>query len=246
MQSAVSEAQSNAAQRLRDVRDALKSGDADEAKRMAERAADDLGALASEMSLDARMYPGSDGSRTEAAKKAQQLARDASRFAESVGQLAPQEPERLSSSESSELHRQAPEQKSLGENASRLARDLGKDAPPSVNEGLERAQEAMQKAADALEKGEVSEAQAHQRDALQQLGEMGDELQRSQRASGRRGQQEGEGGQRMASDERVTIPEGGDDPRRADLRRRVLDARRARTPDSFSRAVDRYYQEILR
>ncbi len=246
MQSAVSEAQSSAAQRLRDARDALRSGDADEAKRMAERAADDLGALSSEMALDARMYPGSDGSRSEAAKKAGQLARDASRFAEQVGQLSPQEPERLSSNESSELHKQAPQQRSLGENASKLGKDLGKDAPPSVGEGLQRAQQAMQKAAEALEQGEVSEAQAHQRDALQQLGEMGDELERSQRASGRRGQSEGEGGQRMSSDERVTIPEGADDPRRADLRRRVLDARRARTPDSFSRAVDRYYQEILR
>jgi hypothetical protein len=199
------------------------------------------------MSLDARMYPGSDGSRSEAAKKASQLSRDVSKFAESVSELSPAEPERLSSNENSELHRQAPEQRSLGDNADKLGKDLGKDAPPSVNEGLERAQQAMKKAADALEQGEVSEAQAHQRDALQQLGEMGDELERSQRASGGRGgQSEGEGGQRMAGDERVTIPQDSNDPRRADLRRRVLDARRARTPNSFSRAVDRYYQEILR
>jgi hypothetical protein len=47
-------------------------------------------------------------------------------------------------------------------------------------------------------------------------------------------------------DERVTIPESGQDARRKELRRRVLDARRAEPPGSFAGAVERYYQEILR
>jgi hypothetical protein len=245
MQPAVSEAQAAAAQRLRDARDALKQGDADEAKQMAERAADDLGALASEMSLDARMHPGADGSRSDAAKKAQQLSRDASKFADEVRKIAPGEPEDLSSKEQAELRGQAPQQEALGEAAERLSREL-EDAPPSVNQGLERARDSMKRAADALDEGDVREAEAHQRDALDQLGELNEELSRSQKASSRGKRREGDSGEHMQSDERVAIPTDGNDPRRKDLRRRVLDARRARTPTPYSRAVDRYYQEILR
>jgi hypothetical protein len=246
MQPAVSEAQAAAAQRLRDARDSLRRGDADEAKQMAERAADDLGALASEMSLDARMHSGADGSRSDAAKKAQQLSRDAAKFSEAVKKIAPGEPEDLSSKEQADLRGQAPQQKALGEAADKVGREL-EDAPPSVSQGLSRARESMQRAADALEEGDVREAEAHQRDALDQLGELNEELSRSQKASSRgKHSREGDGGEHMSSDEHVTIPTNGDDPRRRDLRRRVLDARRARTPTPYSRAVDRYYQEILR
>jgi hypothetical protein len=61
----------------------------------------------------------------------------------------------------------------------------------------------------------------------------------------RANESEGEGGE-SNQDERVAIPKDGQDARRKDLRRRVLDARRAEPPRAFERAVDRYYQEILR
>lgn len=248
MQSAVSEAQASAAQRLRDARDALRQGDTQEARAMAQRAADDLGGLASELALDARMFPGSDGSRFEEARKASQLARDVSRFAEQIGDSLPQDRGPLAPDEGEALRKQAPSQRNIGDKAGKLAQELRDQGPPSMSDQLQRATRAMREAADALERGSLPEAQANQREALEKLAELSDELQRQQRASGGGGggQEGGDGGRRTTSDQKVAIPQQGDEARRAELRRRVLDARRAQTPDAFERSVERYYQEILR
>jgi hypothetical protein len=106
----------------------------------------------------------------------------------------------------------------------------------------------MKKASSALEKGNVREAEAHQRDAVERLNELNEQLERQSKA----GRPESETGEREGKgngndqDERVAIPQNGSDARRKELRRRVLDARRADPPSAFERAVDRYYQEILR
>ncbi|HEY6882143.1 MAG TPA: hypothetical protein VI299_29135, partial [Polyangiales bacterium] len=80
MQPAVAESQRTAAQRLKDARDALRQGEVQEARNMAERAASDLQSLAAEMKLDARMFPGHDNSRPSAARKAEELAREVSKL----------------------------------------------------------------------------------------------------------------------------------------------------------------------
>jgi hypothetical protein len=246
VQPMVSEGQASAAQRLRDARDALEQGDAQEARAMAQRAAEDLEGVSGEMELDARMYPGPDGSRADAARKAGQLAKDAARLAEQIGEALPQPQEGLSPGDGQQLRKQAPEQRGLGEQAGKLAQELRDKGPRSLSERMGRATQAMRGAADALERGDVREAQAGQREALERLSELNEELARQQRASGRGGQRSGESGERPGTDEKVTIPQQGDDARRAELRRRVLDARRAQTPDAFQRSVERYYQEILR
>lgn len=243
----MAEAQSTSAQRLRDARDALQQGDAHEAQSMAERAADELGMLASEMTMESRMFPGPDGSRGKTAREASELARDVAEFSRQVKENSPRggAPE-LSPEESEALREKAPSQRSLGEQAQRVARESESGAGRSVGDGLGRARESMQRAAESMERGDASEAQAHQRDALDRLEELSQELAREQKASGQgqgRGQEDGES---SLGDERVAIPEGGEDTRRKDLRRRVLDARRAKAPDSFAGSVERYYQEILR
>lgn len=248
VQPAVGDAQDNAAQRLRDARDALRQGESGEARNMAERAASDLEALAMEMRLDARMYPGRDGSRMNAAREAEQLARDVSRFADEVEASAPREPEQLSHDEREALRKQAPNQRTLGERAGKLASEARERGPSTMRSGLERAREAMRAAENALERGDLEKSRADQRDALDRLRETSQELERQARASsGDDGPRDGKGQAREGrDDEKVLIPEGATDTRRSELRRRVLDARRAETPASFERSVERYYQEILR
>ncbi len=247
--SAVAEAQANSAQRLRDARDALKHGDAHEAQSMAERAADELGMLAGEMNMESQMFPGANGARARTAQEASELARDVAKFSQAVRDASPQgQAAELSEQESEKLRQKAPSQRSLGEQAERVAKEAEQGAGRSVGDGLGRAREAMQRAAQAMEQGESGEAQAHQRDALDRLEELNQELSREQQATGEgrsagTGENDGESGM---GDERVAIPQGGEDTRRKDLRRRVLDARRAKAPDSFSETVERYYQEILR
>jgi hypothetical protein len=132
----------------------------------------------------------------------------------------------------------------LGEHAGKLSQEMRDNGPPSLSERMSRATRAMRNAAEALEHGDMRDAQSNQREALERLGELNEELDRQASASGMgRG---GDGGEHAGSNEKVVIPQQGDDARRAELRRRVLDARRAQTPDSFARSVERYYQEILR
>lgn len=247
MQPAVGETQRTAAQRLRDARDALKQGETSEARSMADRAAGDLEALATEMRLDARMSPGRDGSRSNAAQKAEELARDVARFAEAVQGNVPRESEQLSGEEREALRKQAPSQRTLGERAGKLAEGARDNGPAGVPGGLERATQSMRSAENALERGDLGKARAEQREALDRLRDVSQQLdQQAQASQGKRGGSDGNGNSSGDRNEKVAIPGGEGDSRRSELRRRVLDARRAPTPDSFERSVERYYQEILR
>ncbi len=248
MQPAVAESQRTAAQRLRDARDALRQGEVQEARNMAERAASDLQALAAEMKLDARMFPGHDNTRPAAARKADELAREVAKLAGEIEANMPGEPDALSPEERQALQKQAPGQRQLGERAGKLAESSREEGPAGMQGGLDRAAQSMKQAEDALEQGDLSKARTQQREALDRLRDVSRQIEQQKQASrggraGGQGRPEGRDGQ---SDEKVAIPENDTDSRRSELRRRVLDARRATTPDSFERSVERYYQEILR
>lgn len=244
--SAEAEAQAGAAQRMRDARDALKQGNPREAQSMAERASEDLQQLASELMMDARMFPGRDGSRMDNARAAQSLAEDTAKLSEEIAKNVPGSSSELSPEEGENLKQKAPPQRGLADKAEDLSQDLRSDGPPGLSDGLGRTARSMKKAAAALEKGDVREAEAHQRDAVERLSELNEQLERQSKA-GRGKPGEAAGGNTAGDrDQRVAIPENGEDARRKELRRRVLDARRADPPGSFERAVERYYQEILR
>lgn len=240
------EAQQGAAQRMRDARDALRQQDPSEAEAMARRAADDLRALQSELMLDARMFAGPNGKKMDQARAAQQLSEEAEQLAQEIADNVSDDSSALNEEEGEALRQAAPSQRGLSEKADGLAQDTRGKAPPGLSDGLHRSAHSMKKAASALEQGNVQEAEAHQREAVERLNELNDQLERQSQA-GRPQQRGGEGGGAAGErDERVTIPQNGEDVRRKELRRRVLDARRADAPDSFERAVDRYYEEILR
>jgi hypothetical protein len=240
------EAQAGAAQRVRDARDALHQQNPREAQAMAERASEELESLANELSMDARMFPGPDGKRFDDARAAQELAEESQQLADEIGRNAPRGSSSLSDDESETLKKKAPGQRGLSEKTDELGQKMRENGPPGLSDGLGRSARAMKKATSALEQGDVREAEAHQRDAVERLNELNEQMERQGKAGKpRANESEGEGGE-SNQDERVAIPKDGQDARRKDLRRRVLDARRAEPPRAFERAVDRYYQEILR
>jgi hypothetical protein len=231
---------------MRDARDALRQQIPRAAASMAERAAEDLQGLAGELMMDARMFQGPEGAEMDRARSALQLAQEAGRLAQEIARNAPGDAPELTPEESASLQQKAGPQRGLSESADGLSQDLRSDGPPGLSDGLGRTSRSMKKAASALERGDVREAEAHQRDALERLAELNQQLERQSKASGPRDNR-AEGSSGMGDqDERVTIPESGQDARRKELRRRVLDARRAEPPGSFAGAVERYYQEILR
>jgi hypothetical protein len=242
------EAQAGATQRMRDARDALHQQNPREAEAMAERASEELESLANELTMDARMFPGPDGKRFDEARAARELAEESERLSEDIAQNAPRGSSSLSEDESETLKKKAPGQRGLSEKTDELGQKMRENGPPGLSDGLSRSARAMKKATSALEQGDVREAEAHQRDAVERLDELNEQMERQgQAGKARAGEREGEGeGGNNDQDERVAIPKDGQDARRKDLRRRVLDARRAEPPRAFERAVDRYYQEILR
>jgi hypothetical protein len=240
------EAQAGAAQRMRDARDALHQQNPREAQAMAERAAEELESLANELSMDARMFPGPDGKRFDDARAAQALSEESAKLADEIGRNVPHGSSSLSEEESESLKQRAPGQRGLSEKTDELGQKMRENGPPGLSDGLGRSARSMKKAASALEQADVREAEAHQRDALERLSELNEQMERQSKAGkSRSAESEGEGGSND-QDERVAIPKDGQDARRKDLRRRVLDARRAGPPRAYERAVDRYYQEILR
>jgi Domain of unknown function (DUF4175) len=239
------EAQAGAAQRMRDARDALHQQNPREAEAMAERASEELESLANELTMDARMFPGPDGKRFDDARAAQELADESQRLAEEIARNVPRGSS-LSDDESETLKKKAPGQRGLSEKTDELGQKMRENGPPGMSDGLSRSSRSMKKATSALEQGDVREAEAHQRDAVERLNELNEQMERQGKAGKPRpNESEGEGGEND-QDERVAIPKDGLDARRKDLRRRVLDARRAEPPRAFESAVDRYYQEILR
>ncbi len=240
------EAQAGAAQRMRDARDALHQQNPREAQAMAERAAEELETLANELTMDARMFPGSDSKRFDDARAAQALSEESARLAEDVGRNVSHGSSSLSDEESEALKKRAPGQRGLSEKTDELGQKMRENGPPGLSDGLGRSARSMKKASSALEQGDVREAEAHQREALERLNELNEQMERQSKAGKPRPSEgEGEGGSNN-QDERVAIPKDSQDARRKDLRRRVLDARRAEPPRAYERAVDRYYQEILR
>lgn len=250
MQSAQREQQERSEQRLQDARDALQQGDFFEARQMAQDARDAVRSLSAEMAYDARIQP---SRRMEkAAARAQAQRRKVDEWANRLQEQLPEADPKLSQSERKQLRGSAPEQKSVRSEGEQLARDLkGQSEDDGLSSGLGRglkpALEAMERAEDALQQEKLSEAATHQREALDRLSRLSEQLQRQNQAARgqRRGRRDGNG-RHMKSDERMAIPDQGVDPRRAALRRRLLDARRARTPEGYRQRVERYYEEILR
>lgn len=233
-------------QRLRDVADALASGDLGEASRMAEEADNDAEALARDLALEAMMFPGHDGETADAARAAQDAARRTRDLRGAIDRAIPDLRDHLSETSRRALQAAAPRQTAAAETTERLADRFehgpdGEPLVPDVGGDLRAIRELMTAARASREHEEPAETAEAEGEAARRLADLRQRLE--QDSQHRRGDSSS-GGASAELGRPVDIPEDHEGP--MELRRRLLDAMSEDAPQGYDDAVRHYYEGLLR
>ena len=247
-----SEAFERAQQRMRDVEDALSTGDLGEARRMAQEASGDVEDLARDLDLSALMFPGVEGDTAEAAREARQAADDLRGLRRDIDQAIPRVGDFVGEGHGRQMREDAERQGEVGDAAKRLAERFrespdGTPLSPEAADAIEQARETMQQAEQSLERRDPIDASRAQEEAARRLTELREQLERQQQQQsqgGGGGNQGGEGA--LDFREPVRIPGAEEFSGPMERRRRLLDAMREGAPDGYEESVRRYYEELLR
>jgi hypothetical protein len=242
-----------ARQRVRDVEDALSTGDLGEARRMAEAAADDLDGVSRDLDLSALMFPGRNGRTSDAASSAQEAVDQLRDLRQDLDRAIPDIEDFVDERGRRQMRGDRGTQGRVMEAAESLAErfDEGPDgAPlsPDAARGVREARRSMERGHEALEREDPIEASRAQDEAARRLSELREELEK-QREQQRGGGGGGEGGNESTAPEfreAVRIPGAEEFEGPMDLRRRLLDAMREGAPEGYGESVRRYYEELLR
>jgi hypothetical protein len=235
-------------QRLIDTEDALSTGDLGEAQSMAEAAADDLAGLSRDLDLSALMFPGHEG-QTRADSERARAANHALRgLRREIAGALPDVSAHLEASDRTEMRGDHGRQGEARAAAEALAEQFDRG-----NEGvalddraageLHDAAAAMERAADALNRGDALESAQHEEDAARRLTELRERLEQDSQQGGGSSGEEGSG---MPQGGAVQIPDADQFEGPMEMRRRLLDAMREGAPRGYEEAVRRYYEGLLR
>ena len=239
-----------AEERLNDFDKALEAGDVGEAMSMADRLAQAANALAKDLELSAMMFRGRGGRTGEAAAQARQAAARAQDLQHSARGAVPDVANALTDKERAQLGGQSERQARAQQAAHDLARKLreevgGVPVSEQAAEQLESAERPMQRATSALEAGNPVEAHKQQQAAADQLRRLRQQLE-SQRRTSKGGSGGNDTSRGARGNERIEIQLGRSKADEVAWRRRVLDAMNGSPPDGYEKAVDDYYERLLR
>lgn len=239
-----------ARQRLVDTQDALRTGDLGEARRMAEAAAQDVAGLSRDLDLSALMFPGHEGQTSQDARRARNADRQLRDLRRALDEALPDVASHLEPRDRGQMREDHGRQRQAREAAERLARqfDEGPDQAPLHDDAGRELREVardMQRAAEALDRGDPLESARLQEEAARRVVELRERLEQEARGGGGGG---GESSGDSASDSRrpVDIPNADQFEGPMEMRRRLLDAMRESAPRGYEEAVRRYYEGLLR
>jgi DNA repair exonuclease SbcCD ATPase subunit len=248
-----SPAAGRAVERLRDTRDALRTGDLSAARGMADSAQRSLQEAAGELESEARMFPGHHGETAQRAEHARRTAADADRLSQAIDRAMPEASEHLSEAERQKLRADAESQRKTGDAAEQLKQAFNKGPDglplsPEAVEALETARQSMQRAERALDRGRPDEANREQQQAAERLQKLSQAL--AEKQSGAGGSRPKGGGESASGDAvrgaPVHIPGAEEWRGPTELRRKLLDAMHEGGPAGYEAATQRYYQELMR
>ncbi len=242
------DAYDRARQRLVDTEDALQTGDLGEARRMAESAAEDLSGLSRDLDLSALMFPGHEGETSDEARVARQTDRQLRDLRRSLDEALPDVASHVDPRDRRQMREDRTRQQAAADATQRLAgrfEEGPEQAPLDDDAGreLREAASEMQRAGEAMERGDPLESSRHQEDASRRLTELRERLEQDSQGGGGGG---GESGAEMADHRPVDIPDADQFEGPMELRRRLLDAMREAPPEGYEDAVRRYYEGLLR
>jgi hypothetical protein len=195
------------------------------------------------------MFRGRNGRTAEAAAKSREAAARAQDLRNAARGAVPDIANALTDREREQLGQQSTRQSKTQEATHQLARRLreevgGVPVSEDAAEQLESVERPMQRASQALDEGNPVEAHKQQQAAADQLRRLRQHLESQRRnAGGSGGRDRGKG---TRTDQRVEIPGARSKADELAWRRRVLDAMNGKAPAGFERAVDDYYERLLR
>ncbi len=213
---------------------ALDLHDIDEARAMAEQAADRLRDLGSLLQQWGAMTRNLTMARSQAQVGAD--ADGAKRLAEELRRLASNRDQLLPSDDRQQLDQLRGQQAATRRRAEEAAHKLGDRA--GLRPGLEHARQHMQRAEDRLGAADPRGSASAEQEALDALGELKRELQAQRRP------------QRQQNDpstqEAVKIPGADDHQGPREFRQDLLDAMKREAPHDYRVKVKRYYEDLAR
>ncbi len=239
-----------ARQRLVDTQDALRTGDLGEARRMAEAAAQDVSSLSRDLGLSALMFPGHDGETGNDARRAREVDRQLRDLRRSLDEALPDVASHVDPEDRGQMREDQARQQQARQAAERLATqfDEGPDQTPLHDDAgreLRQAAQEMQRAAEAMDRGDPLESARLQEEAARRLTELRERLEQESQGGGGGGG--GESGESSPDFRRpVDIPDADQFEGPMEMRRRLLDAMRENPPRGYEEAVRRYYEGLLR
>ena len=207
------------------------------------------------------------GEQTERADRALNKARPpVEEVLRDIESLMPKPSEMLSGPEQKKLERLRQAQQRLEKKAEQLGRDmqkLGEQLPivgPEMGSMVGEAQGSMQSAEEGLGQGDAPGAVGHQRNALEKLRQIKQELDKMGEGGGSSssggvplpfgdpssGTGEGDFGGQNRPDEKVEIPKPDAYQAPAAFREDILDAAKQGTVEQYRDAVRRYYEELVK
>lgn len=114
---------------------------------------------------------------------------------------------------------------------------------PQLGPSMHKAQQSMQEAGQSLGKGRGQQALDHERDALEQLGQ----LKQSMRDAMQKQRQPGDkksGGRQMSKD-KVQIPSQDGRQAHEKFRREIMEGMREGRPENYESEIERYYKSLM-
>ncbi|MBO6937241.1 MAG: DUF4175 family protein [Deltaproteobacteria bacterium] len=238
-----------ARQRLSDTAAALETGDLGEARRMAAEAEREADRLARDLEVSAMMFSGREGRTAQAAQQARRASESVRGMGRALDDALPRVADFVEDRQNRQMETDSERQGLARDVAGELREQFGAepDGTPLSPEGaevMERVEQTMGEARDALRRSDPLGASRSQQEAARDLTELREKLEQQSQSQQNGG---GEGGEAQPDyRRRVSIPEAREDAEAARRRRRILDAMRNGAPEGYEDAVRRYYEELLR
>jgi hypothetical protein len=232
-------------QRAADLDRMLGEGDLDEARNAARTSENGLRALSGDLSDDeARAWRGARPGLKKAREHLDDGEKLARELADEMDQIMPRPDQLMSPEDQKRMPELAERQKAMRKRAAELQRELeqpqkGGSGKPRFSEGIKQAGQHMDRAEGRLRTHNPRDAQGEEQQALDQLGQLKQQLQRERRP---RDEQMGE----RLDKEPVKIP-GADEYRAPrEFRQDLLEAMKRAAPAEYKDQVKRYYEELVK
>jgi hypothetical protein len=231
-------------QRAQDLERLLDEADLEESRDSARAVENALRSLGGDLSDDeARAWRGA----RPALKKSREHVEEGSKLAKQIGdeldQLTPRPDQLMSQDDQRRMPELAQRQRAAKQRASELQREmeqLGRGKlPQRLPDGMREAGQHMERAEGKLRQHDARDARGEEEQALQQLGQMKQQLQEQ-----RRPRDQMAGGSR--DKEPVKIPGADEYKAPKEFRQDLLEAMKRAAPPEYKDQVKRYYEELVK